>query len=224
LLWVAGSFFPRRRPGTPAAFPGFAARHGYDILVYSLHPLPQLAGLPDVASVTAVLVPISGGPRCVSCRKPIDASNFLVSEAQPRQLPRLVTLLSGRMPDQSDPAEVLASFTLAQENGVRVGSVIRVPLVSPLELATGRADHSPTLRPALRVVGIIAAENEFPTGVSPHYDLYATTAFAAAVNHWVALLHLSYVRGQLGGVVRRPVYQARLAAAQERHADQVEPP
>ena len=196
MLWVAGSFFPRRRPWrrTAAAFPGFVARRGYDIVVYSLHPLPQLAGLPDVASVTPVLVPISGSPRCASCRKPIDASNFLVSEAKPRQLPRLVTLLSGRMPDQSDPAEVLASFTLAQENGVRVGSVIRVPLVSPMELATGRADQSPALRPALRVVGIIAAENEFPTGVSPHYDLYATTAFAAAVNHRVALLHLSYVR------------------------------
>jgi hypothetical protein len=27
-------------------------------------------------------VPISGSPRCASCRKPIDASNFLVSEAQ----------------------------------------------------------------------------------------------------------------------------------------------
>jgi hypothetical protein len=165
---------------TAAAFPGFVTRHGYDIVVYSLHPLPQLAGLPDVASVTSVLVPISGGPRCASCRKPIDASNFLVSEAQPRQLPRLVTLLSGRMPDQSDPAEVLASFTLAQENGVRVGSVIRLPL--------------PGQPQALRVVGIIAAENEFPTGIGPHYDLYATTAFAAAVNHRVALLHLSYVR------------------------------
>jgi hypothetical protein len=194
---------------TAAAFPGFVARHGYDIVVYSLHPLPQLAGLPDVASVTPVLVPISGSPRCASCRKPIDASNFLVSEAQPRQLPRLVTLLSGRMPDQSNPAEVLASFTLAQENGVRVGSVIRVPLVSPMELATGRADQSPALRPALRVVGIIAAENEFPTGVSPHYDLYATTAFAAAVNHRVALLHLSYVRLR-HGAAGLPGFEGRL--------------
>ena len=44
----------------------------------------------------------------------------------PGQLPRMVKLLSGRMPDQSDPDEVLASFTLAKDNGVRVGSVIRV--------------------------------------------------------------------------------------------------
>jgi hypothetical protein len=33
-----------------------------------------------------------------------------------------------------------------------------------------------------------------PHGVSPHYDLYATAAFATAVNHRVTLLHLFYVR------------------------------
>jgi hypothetical protein len=193
---------------TAAAFPGYVARHGYDIVVYSLHPLPQLARLPDVASVTPVLVPISDQPRCASCRKPIDSSNFLVSEAPPRQLPRLVTLLSGRMPRQSDPGEALASFTLAQENGLRIGSVIRVPLVTPSELATGRADRL-AQRPALRVVGIITAENEFPTGITPHYDLYATTAFGAAVNHRAALLHLSYVRLR-HGAASLPRFEARL--------------
>ena len=65
------------------------------------------------------------------------------------------------------------------------------------------------LRPVLRVVGIIAAENEFPTGVSPHYDLYATTAFAAAVNHRVALLHLSYVRLR-HGAAGLPGFEGRL--------------
>jgi hypothetical protein len=98
------------------------------------------------------------------------------------------------MPDQSDPGEVLASFTLAKDNGVRIGSVIRVQLGSPAELSGGPADPSPILHPALRVVGIVAAESEFPGGASPHYDLYATTAFAAAVNHRAALLSTYYVR------------------------------
>jgi hypothetical protein len=150
-------------------------------------------------------------PRCASCRKPIDDSNFLVSETPPQRLPQLVTLLSGRMPRQSDPGEALASFTLAQDNGVRIGSVIRVPLVSPSELATGRADRSPTPHPALRVAGIVAAENEFPTGISPHYDLYATTAFAAAVNHRIALLHLSYVRLR-NGAASLPGFESRLGS------------
>ena len=187
---------------TEAAFPEFAARHGYDVIVYSGHSLPQLARLPDVALVTPVLVPVSGAPRCVSCRKPIDAEDFLINEVPPRQLPRMVALLSGRMPDQSDPSEVLASFTLAQDNGVRIGSVIRAQLGSPAQLRGGPADSSPVLHPALRVVGIAAAESEFPSGASLHYDLFATTAFAAAVNHRAALLSTVSASVSSGGVMR----------------------
>jgi hypothetical protein len=142
LVAVAGGFVVTavaagRR--TAAAFPEFAARHGYDVIVYSGQPLPQMTRLPHVASVTPVLVPISGALRCPSCRKPIDTENFLINEVPPRQLPRMVTLLSGRMPDQSDPGEVLASFTLAKDNGVatmratgaRVGGAVRVTVADP---------------------------------------------------------------------------------------------
>ncbi len=110
-----------------------------------------------------------------------------------RQLPRVVSLLSGRMPHQSDPSEVLASFTLAQHNGVRVGSVLRPQLASPAQLRGGPGDPSPALRPVLHVVGIVAAESEFPSGASPHYNLYATTALATAVNRHAALLWTYYV-------------------------------
>jgi FtsX-like permease family len=179
---------------TADAFPGFAARHGYDVIVYSGRPLPRLSRLSHVSSVTPVPVPVSGAVGCASCRKPVDTDNFLVNEVLPGQLARMVTLLSGRMPHQSDPDEVLASFTLARDNGVRIGSVIRPQLVSSAQLRGGQADPSPVLRPALRVVGIVAAESEFPSGAAPHYDLYATTAFAAAVNHRAALLRTYYVR------------------------------
>jgi putative ABC transport system permease protein len=179
---------------TAAAFPGFAARHGYDVVVYSGEPLPQLSGLPDVSSVTRVPVTYSGAIGCASCRKPIDNENFLVNEVPPGQLTRMLTLLAGRMPRQSEPGEVLASFTLAQENGVRVGSVLRPQLGTQAQLEGGKARPDPALRPALRVVGIVAAESEFPSGAAPHYDLYATTAFAAAVNHRAALLRTYYVR------------------------------
>src|SRR5258706_11956950 len=130
------------------------------------------------------------GPACASCGKPIDASNFLVTEVPPGDLPRMVTLLSGRMPDQSDPAEAVASYTLARDNGVRVGSIIRVPLLRRSQAGAGHAHHAP----ALRVVGIVAAENEFPAGTAPRYDLYATTAFGAEVNQRARLLSLYYVR------------------------------
>ena len=44
---------------TAAAFPGFRARHGYDLVVYSLKPLPKLAGFREVTSVTPVSRPVA---------------------------------------------------------------------------------------------------------------------------------------------------------------------
>ena len=44
------------------------------------------------------------------------------------------------------------------------------------------------------MVGIVASESEFPSGAGPHYDLYATTAYAAAFGDRVALLWTYYVR------------------------------
>ncbi len=114
---------------TAAAFPGFRARHGYDLIVYSLKPMPQLARDRHVTSVTPVTAPFTGQPACrPACTTPIDATNLLVNEVRPADLSRMTTLLSGRLPVQSRPDEVLASFTLAQHNGIRVGSVISVPV------------------------------------------------------------------------------------------------
>src|SRR3984957_17444656 len=196
LVAVAGGFVlatgvSARR--TADAFPQFAARHGYDVIVYSGQPLPQLARLPPVAS--ALPVPATFGElRCASCHTPIDTNSMLINEVPPRELPRMVTLLSGRMPDQSNPDEVLASFPLAQDNGGRVGSGVQAQVASVAQLTGGPADPSPAMNPAFRVVGIVAAESEFPSGASVHYDLYAPAAFAAAVDHRPASQSTYYVR------------------------------
>ena len=197
LVAVAGGFVLATTAAgrrTAAAVPGFTARHGYDVIVYSGRQLPQLTRLPHVVSVTPVPAAFAVTLRCASCRSPIDTENTLINEVPPGQLPRMVMLLSGRMPRQSDPGEVLASFTLAQANGVRVGSVIRTQVASLAQLHGHPADPSPVLRPALRVVGIVAAESEFPSGAAKHYDLYTTTGFAAAVNRRAALQRTYYAR------------------------------
>ncbi len=200
LVAVAGGFVLTTASAghrTADAFPQFTAQHGYDVIAYSANPLPQLARTPHVSSVTPVPVTIAGTVTCASCRAPIDVDNFLVNEAPPGQLPRLVSLLSGRMPRASDPGEVLASFTLARDNGVRLGSVLQAQLITPAELngpPENQPEKSPVLHRTLRVVGIVAAESEFPSGAAPHYDLYATTAFATAVNQRAALLWTYYVR------------------------------
>lgn len=182
---------------TAGAFPRFTARYGYDTIVYSGHRLTGLTRLPRVSTVTPALVTISGDVGCASCRKPIDTENFLVNQVAPGQLPRMVSLLSGRMPRQSAPDEVLASFSLARDNGVRIGSVLRPQLITPAQFRGdphARPDRSPVIHPALRVVGIVAAESEFPSGSAQHYDLYVTTAYGAPRNHRVALLYTYYVR------------------------------
>jgi ABC-type lipoprotein release transport system permease subunit len=197
LVAVAGGFVLTTASAghrTSHAFPEYATRHGYDVIVYSGHRVPQLSRLPHVTSVTPALVTYNGAVGCASCHTPIDTRNFLVNEVPPGQLPRMMTLLSGRMPRQSDPGEVLASFTLARDNGVRIGSVLRPQLGTQAELEGAKVKPSPALRPALRVVGIVVTEGEFPSGASPHYDLFATTAYAATFNHRVALLWTYYVR------------------------------
>src|SRR5215471_2306879 len=185
---------------TAAAFPDFRERHGYDAVVYSAHPLPSLARMPQVAHVTSAPGPISFAGRCSSCREPIGQGSFGVFEVPPADLGRMVKLLSGRMPNQSSPDEVLASYTLASDEGVRIGSVIQVLVPTPAQLRLAQQQGRSRLNPAavprrsLRVVGLVVAENEFPSGNGTRYGLFPTKAFAAAVNHNAVMVSVYYVR------------------------------
>jgi hypothetical protein len=184
---------------TASAFPRFVAGHGYDAVVYGDDPIPGLDRFPGVASVTPVRTLLTGRPSC-ACTAPI-GDDFGVLEVPPPSLTRMVKLVAGRLPDQSVPGEVLASFTLAQDKGVRVGSVIGVPAYARSQHAALRAGGQPAPRGprlALRVVGIEAAENEFPSGQTPAYDLYTTRAFAAAENPRTLTGPVYYVRLRQG--------------------------
>ena len=199
LVAVAGGFVLTTASAghrTADAFPGFAARHGYDVIVYSEEqPLPQLAGLPHVSSVTPVPATVSGSVGCASCRKPIDTENFLVNEVPPGQLPRMVD--AAVRADAPPVGPRRGAGVLHPGPGQRRAHRLGPPAAAGSrrqQLEGGTVKPSPALRPALRVVGIVAAESEFPSGASPHYDLYATTAYAAAFNHRVALLWTYYVR------------------------------
>ena len=200
---------------TAAAFPGFIARHGYDALVYSGQPLPGLAHIPQVARVTPIRAPYAFLGRCTSCRKPIDPGSFDVLEVPPASLSRTVRLLSGRMPDQSRPDEVLASYTLARNSGAHIGSVIQVliPTQAQLKLAQklgpSKVNRAAIPRRSLRVVGFAVTENEFPNGQGPRYDLFSTRAFAAAVNHRTQVGPFYYVRLR-HGAADLPAFESQL--------------
>jgi len=68
-----------------SAFPRFAASHGYDAIVCSVRPLPQLARLPEVAEVTQIRMPFHGHPWC-SCRRRINESDFAVRKVPPAEV------------------------------------------------------------------------------------------------------------------------------------------
>jgi hypothetical protein len=188
---------------TESAFPQFVAAHGFDAVVYAAQPVPKMAELPEVTSVITLVGPDNGQPTC-DCTHPISPNNFsvLVSPSKGRS-PFL--LVSGRLPNPSQPDEVLASFNLQQNEGVQLGSVIRVPFYALAQAATLNTPggvlkpQGPTV--AFRVVGFEATEYEFPSGGStPSYDLYTTPAFARTVIPLTANSYLYLVSLRHGAV------------------------
>lgn len=169
---------------TATAFPRYVAAHGYDAFFYSEGPAPRVVTLPEVASATSVQAPTTGSPTC-ACSRAINVNDFGLLEVATKDLPQMVKLVAGRMPDQSDPDQVLASFTLQRDYGVHIGTVIRVPCAARSQRSAVLSNASftpdgPTV--AFRVVGIEAAEIEFPLSSVPSYDLYTTDAFARTFN------------------------------------------
>ncbi|MGH7733156.1 MAG: hypothetical protein ACREOE_05485, partial [Gemmatimonadales bacterium] len=145
---------------TATALPRFVATHGYDSGVFSYQPLPALAKLPEVASVAPMVTPANGQPTC-ACAHPINIAtdSFGILVPARADLRKIVKLTSGHLPDQSSPNQVLASFTMQRDQGVHVGTVIKVPFyTSSQEQALFDASGAPpdpmgpTL--SLRVVGI----------------------------------------------------------------------
>src|SRR6185437_1752637 len=113
---------------TDSAFPRYVASHGYDGIVYTVQPLPKL-GQDVVAQVVPVQMPFYGQPGC-SCHRTINTGAFSVREVPPASLGRVAKLVAGRMPDPSSPVEALASFTLQRDYGVRLGTVITLPMAA----------------------------------------------------------------------------------------------
>jgi ABC-type lipoprotein release transport system permease subunit len=200
---------------TDNAFARYDAAHGYDAYLFSTLPIPWLGSLPDVRSVTDLNIPAGGNPRCDSCRRPINDSDFSVYELSTPGLAHMAKLVSGRMPDPGRPDEVLASFTLQRDAGVHVGSVVSIPLASRAQEAQfetqgnlGRFD-GPTVR--LRVVGIEAALQEFPATQTVSYDLFATPAFARLYGGRTLWLHAYFVQLH-GGMAELPRFEALVRA------------
>ncbi len=140
-------------------------------------------------------------PVC-SCPHQINNTYFEVVIARPGG-PTPFKLLAGHFPDQSAPDEVLASFTLQRDDGVRLGSVIRVPFYSTSQNSVYNNSTAVLPKPegstvAFRVVGLEASESEFPVGSGPTYDLWGTQALARSVDRRTQPTYTYYVRLRRG--------------------------
>ena len=220
-LILAGVSAGRR---TAAAFPQLVATHGYDAVTYSSKPLPQIARLHEVRSVTSLRAPATAVPSC-ACSRTFSQEEFSLYVAPTKSLSHFVNLVAGRMPDPSDPYQVLASFTM-QDFGVHVGTVMRVPFYAPSQRVALESGHiiprGPTL--ALHVVGIEASEGEFPgDNGDPEKDLYATAALTRALSGKTIAFSIYYVR-LVHGVADIPKFESDTQALGALgSADQVTP-
>jgi hypothetical protein len=209
---------------TASAFPRFVAEYGFETAVYTTQPVPKQATFPEVASVTRILGLDTGSPTCTSCTHPINPTDFGVVFAPPKARP-VFKLVSGHLPDPSAPDQVLASFTLQQDDGVHLGTVIDVPMFSQAQTsaynnATGALPKPAGPTVALHVVGFEATEYEFPSGTTPSYDLYATPAFARTVIPRTAYGYVYLVRLR-HGAADLPRFDQRVSALGAEASNQV---
>ncbi len=206
-LVLAGVAAGRR---TASAFPRYVAAYGSDAEVFSFKPIPTVASLPEVADSTSAVIPANGPPSCPGCRL-LANQNFGLEGLAPQDLASHVKLLSGRMPDQSNPAEVLASYTMQRDLGIHLGSHIHIRFASAgqrNQILNG-ADVTPD-GPFydFKVVGTEASEDEFPATNGTNYGLYTTKAFIRSINGRTVFFHADYVRLR-HGAADLPRFQAQ---------------
>jgi hypothetical protein len=178
---------------TASAFPRFVATHGYNAWLFTDQPAP-VDRLADVTSSTAAQAPIGPIVAC-TCRSSFAANGGPGLFSVPAgQLGRPAKLVAGRWPSPSAPDEVLASYNTQSPFAVRVGTRVTFHFYGPGQ-AQAALNSSP-VNPdgpvrTLRVVGIEAAEFEFPNGQPTSYDLWTTSALARSL-HGQALVFDSY--------------------------------
>ena len=152
---------------TEAALPQFVAAHGFDSDEYAVRPVPKVADLPGVTSAVELVSPDSGRPTC-ACTHPINPTELGIIFASSKGRSPF-KLVSGRLPDPSAPDQVLASFTLQQDYGVHLGSVIRVPFYAPSQARRTTTPPAPNPSPPVRPStstssGSKQANSNFPPG------------------------------------------------------------
>src|SRR6202034_2079455 len=94
---------------------------------------PKIPRLPEVSAATVAFGPDSGQPTC-ACKYPLNPSQFGVVVLPAKGRPAF-NLVSGRMPEPSNPHELLASYRLQKDEGVRLETVTHFPFFARAQLS-----------------------------------------------------------------------------------------
>jgi hypothetical protein len=202
---------------TASAFPDYVADHGFDALAFSAFPLPRIEHLTGVDGWSVIAGPANGAPRC-SCTHPINPNDIGVA-ILPSGTFAPEVLVSGHMP--SRPNQVIASYTLAEEEGLHLGSVITVPFYARSQEAAydGDATPPPPRGPAVSftVVGFDALETDFPTGGAPEYYLFTPPSLRGELGASTFFQYGYFVRLH-GGASGLPRFEAAFQRLQSHGA------
>ncbi len=186
---------------TSSAFPSFVKRYGYDAAVFGFRPMPLLNSLPEVTSVVP-LESIAAGNLAIGPRT-VPAADISLISGNSEGFERISRLLSGHWPATSSTDEVVVSFNLAQQFGLRTGASITAPLYAASQRAVVDQSNEVTVRPGgptlhLRVVGIEASVADFPVPGSASYSLFVGPVLADKEGPHLVSFYGAYVRLRRG--------------------------
>ena len=111
---------------TSSAFPQFVSRYGFDAGIFSTTPSipPSIARMSDVRSVS-ISTFYANGNAVVNGQFLPGSDLAVISFPSPRPAD-IVKLIGGRMP--VGPFDALAGFSMQQQFGLHIGSIVTVPL------------------------------------------------------------------------------------------------
>lgn len=193
---------------TAAAFPHFVSQYGFDAAVFSSSSIPDaVVDRPDVRSISIIPFFITGN---VIENGHFIPGNDMALLGLPRSLAHTFKLIGGRLP--TGPNDVVAGFSMQQQYGLHLGSIVTVPLYAPYQrnLVLASNGTPPTHGPSvhLRVVGFGASMLDFPT-TTPSYTLWTSNAFGRDVGSKVVHGSVAMVR-LVGGALEMPRFTADL--------------
>ena len=189
---LAGVSAARR---TSSAFPQFVSRYGFDAGLFSSTPsIPgSIAHMGDVRSMSTSSFYANGNVIVNGQFLPAnDLSVFSLPAPRPDEI---VKLIGGRLP--VGRFEALAGFSMQQQFGLHLGSIVTVPLYAPSQRqAVFTSNGTPTPHGPLvsfRIVGFETSMLDFPSG-SPSFSMFTSPAFDRTLGRNVVAGSLAMVR------------------------------